>query len=113
LIEPKISSEKSNNFLQAVWRIKKDNLNELNQILIENNISYKLDESNRVKRVVNKLSKNRKIKKIRSTNLTLEYYSVSEVYEWMNHTAATYSNIVELIEIGKSYLNKPMLVLKV
>ena len=58
-------------------------------------------------------SRNKKNQKIRSTNLTLDYYSVNEVYEWMNHTAESYPNIVELIEIGKSYLNRSMLVLKV
>ncbi len=74
---------------------------------------------------------------IRSNNITLKYYSVDQVkplilfvlkshchdicsiliqyqiYEWIGHVHAAYPEITEIINIGKTYLDKQLLVLKV
>ncbi|RMZ96096.1 carboxypeptidase A6 [Brachionus plicatilis] len=50
---------------------------------------------------------------IRSKNITAMYYNLEQVYEWIYFISEQYSDIVELIEIGKSIQNRSLLVLKI
>nr|XP_055048230.1 carboxypeptidase A2-like [Misgurnus anguillicaudatus] len=40
------------------------------------------------------------------------YHTLDEIYSWMDTLVATHSNVVSKVEIGKSYENRPMYVLK-
>lgn len=120
LVEPKITFDESkSNELYAEWKINKhSNLDNLLVKLTENKIifeKYVLDLPKRIKRrgVPNDENSRANIFKIRSKDLTLSYYSVNQIFEWMEHLKTEYPNIVELIEIGKSVFNKSMRVIKI
>nr|XP_055048231.1 carboxypeptidase A1-like [Misgurnus anguillicaudatus] len=40
------------------------------------------------------------------------YHTLDEIYSWMDTLVATHSNVVSKVDIGKSYENRPMYVLK-
>ena len=110
---------KSYRDLYSEWIIKK-NLNIITKSLSKANISFDLVEWRSTRFPRSKRSylylfnlKESSFSRIRSNNLTHSYYSVNQIYEWMDHLEKEYSNVVEQIEIGQSVFNKSIRVLKV
>ncbi|CAF1035499.1 unnamed protein product, partial [Brachionus calyciflorus] len=90
------------------------------QYLLNLNIKFKIIE--RGNRRLNNDNNNKKKRSIhhhlldlniRSENLTKTYYTIDQIYEWLNHTKNSYKDIVDLIEIGKSLQNRSLLVMKI
>lgn len=131
MVEPRLSFDESQEDVYGEWMLDARHItNELiNQLKsskiqfksikhIEENARHKRDSEFSLENLLIKINKTAKYSKltpvvINEENLVNDYYSVEQIFKWMENITKKNPNTIEILEIGQSIMNHSLKVLKV